>query len=190
MIIIGIDPGTIRMGYAIIECTNHKPRKVLSIGYVDISNVKEHPEKLKVIFEEIQNLIHCFHPDEMAIEAPFYGKNVQSMLKLGRAQGVAMSVAFSNQVAVTEYSPKKIKLSITGNGNASKEQVAAGLKNIIDFEYSGKNYDATDAMAAAICHCFQKNSPVQQFKKTVSTSKQAKKSSWKSFIEKNPDRKI
>lgn len=189
MIILGIDPGTIRMGYAVIQTSNFKPEKVLSIGIIDISKVSEHPEKLKIIFEKVQKIISEYHPQEMAVEAPFYGKNVQSMLKLGRSQGIAMAVAFAHQLKVTEYSPKKIKLSITGNGNAAKEQVSAVLRKLIDFEYDEKYLDATDALAVAVCHCFQKNNPVTN-SNTVSKKIKPKNNSWKNFIEKNPDRKI
>ncbi|HPQ09079.1 MAG TPA: crossover junction endodeoxyribonuclease RuvC [Bacteroidia bacterium] len=186
MIILGIDPGTIRMGYAIIKVNQNKPQEVLSIGYIDLSDNDNHSEKLKCIYEEIFHLIEKYQPNEMAIESPFYGKNVQSMLKLGRAQGVAMAVAFSNNLMVTEYSPKKIKLSITGNGNASKEQVASMLKNMLLFDYSEKYLDATDALAVAVCHCFQKNNPIKNSSKKTSSKKQ----SWKSFIEKNPSKII
>ncbi|RME17442.1 MAG: crossover junction endodeoxyribonuclease RuvC [Bacteroidetes bacterium] len=188
MIILGIDPGTVRMGYAVVQCDKKQPKKVLSIGYIDLTSIPEHPEKLKVIYEKLDNIITQYRPDEVAIELPFYGKNVQSMLKLGRAQGIAMAVAFAHQLPVAEYSPKKIKLSITGNGNASKEQVAGVLKNIVAFDYSEKYYDATDALAVAIGHCFQINYLVQnlQLKKTSTRQKQ----SWKRFIEKNPERTI
>ncbi|MCX7729440.1 MAG: crossover junction endodeoxyribonuclease RuvC [Bacteroidia bacterium] len=187
MIILGIDPGTVRMGYAIIECLNNQPTKVLSIGYIDLSDISEHPEKMKVIYEDLSELIKRFCPDEMAIESPFYGKNVQSMLKLGRAQGVAMAAGFVHHLSVTEYPPKTVKLSITGNGNASKEQVAAVLKSIVSFQYTEKYNDATDALSVAVCHCFHTQNPV----KLSSTKKNTSKGkTWKSFIEKNPHRKI
>ncbi len=189
MIILGIDPGTVRMGYAVIQTQNNQVQHLLSIGYWDLSSIVSHPEKLKVIYNELKTIICQFQPNALAIESPFYGKNVQSMLKLGRAQGVAMSVAFDNSLSVTEYSPKKIKLSITGNGNASKEQVFAMLKNILSFDYHDKHLDATDALAVAVCHCFQfNNTAINTSDKEKKISR--KKHSWKSFIEKFPDRKI
>jgi len=135
--------------------------------------------KLKKIFQEIQKIITTYRPDEMAIEAPFFGKNVQSMLKLGRAQGVAMAAAITKNVGITEYSPKKIKQSVTGNGNASKEQVAAMLVNILDQKLNAETLDSTDALATAICHHYQSNSPFGSGKKY---------SGWGSFIKDNPDR--
>lgn len=188
MIVLGIDPGTIRMGYAFVEYKNDKLQKVHSVGFIDISDISEHSEKLKIIFEELEQLIEKFTPEEMAIEAPFYGKNVQSMLKLGRAQGIAMAIGFINRMSVTEYSPKKIKLSITGNGNASKEQVAAVLKNIISFNYNEKYYDATDALAVAVCHCFHKKNILKSV--LPPKKKSPPKNPWKFFLEKNPNRKI
>ncbi|GAB4199457.1 MAG: crossover junction endodeoxyribonuclease RuvC [Bacteroidia bacterium] len=188
MIILGIDPGTIRMGYAVIQCDKNRPKEVLSIGYIDLSDISEQPEKLKIIYEELNQIIIRHHPDEMAVESPFYGKNVQSMLKLGRAQGIAMAVAFAHRLSVAEYSPKKIKLSITGNGNASKEQVAGVLKSIVSFDYSEKYLDATDALSVAVCHCFQKNNMRENPRPKKTSSR--KKQSWKNFIEQNPERKI
>lgn len=188
MLILGIDPGTVRMGYAVVEVNNFKPQKVLSIGYIDLSDVSEHPEKLKCIYDEVNFIIEKYRPNALAIESPFYGKNVQSMLKLGRAEGVAMAIAFVHHLSVTEYTPKKIKLSITGNGNASKEQVFAMLKNLIPFEYTDKYLDATDALAVAVCHCFQLNNNISPQTSVKKTKK--KKNAWKSFIQKHPDRKI
>lgn len=188
MIILGIDPGTIRMGYAVVQCDNNQPKEVLSIGYIDLSGISEHPEKLKVIYGELNEIILRYLPEEVAVESPFYGKNAQSMLKLGRAQGIAMAVAFAHGLPVTEYSPKKIKLSITGNGNASKEQVAGVLKSIVSFDYSEKYHDATDALSVAVCHCFQKNNLREKLRPKKTSSR--KKQSWKNFIEQNPGRKI
>lgn len=161
------------------------------MGYIDLSDTTSHPEKLKTIYEEIQQLIHKYKPTAMAVEAPFYGKNVQSMLKLGRSQGVAMAVAFANRLSVTEYAPKEVKLSITGNGNASKEQVSKMLHNLLCFDYSEKKLDATDALAVALCHWFhlntllKKNNPVQNNKK-----QSIKKNSWKKFLDKHPERTL
>lgn len=187
MTILGIDPGTIRMGYAIVKTHRAQSHEILSLGYINLSDIEEHPERLKVIFEEIEHLIQKYRPDALSIESPFYGKNVQSMLKLGRAQGIAMAVAFAHQLSVTEYSPKKIKLSITGNGNASKEQVLAMLKNILKFDYTEAYLDAADALAAAMCHCFQLYSSIPY---TPSKKSSSKKNKWQDFLDKNPHRKI
>lgn len=177
--LIGIDPGSNVMGFAIIEITNRKA-KVLEMGAISMRHLKEHQLKLKMIFEELQMLIDKYHPREMAIEAPFYGKNVQSMLKLGRAQGVAMAAGITKGVAVVEYAPKKIKKSITGKGGSSKEQVAAMLENILKVKIDDSDLDATDALATAVCHFFQSNS-------ALGTSKKYK--DWGSFIKDNPNRK-
>ncbi len=177
--LIGVDPGSNTMGFAIIEI-NKKQAKVLEMGAISMSYLKEHQLKLKMIFEEIQLLIQKYQPKEMAIEAPFYGKNVQSMLKLGRAQGVAMAAAITSNVDVIEYSPKKIKQSVTGNGNASKEQVAAMLENILKVKIDDTYLDATDALATAVCHFFQSSSAMGSRKKYKD---------WAGFIKDNPKRK-
>ena len=163
------------MGYGLITIEN-KNFDLLSMGVLHLSKLKSHELKLKKIFERTLALIEEYKPDELAVEAPFYGKNVQSMLKLGRAQGVAMSAALYRDIPIFEYSPKKIKMSITGNGNASKEQVASMLKSLLDIKELPKHLDATDGLAAALCHHFQKN--------TSSDSKSY--SGWKSFIAENP----
>tara|TARA_B100001057_G_scaffold85986_1_gene81878 strand:- start:2732 stop:3283 length:552 start_codon:yes stop_codon:yes gene_type:complete len=174
-IILGIDPGTTIMGYGLIIIENKK-FDLLSMGVLHLSKLNSHELKLKKIFERTLALIEEYKPDELAVEAPFYGKNVQSMLKLGRAQGVAMSAALYRDIPIFEYSPKKIKMSITGNGNASKEQVASMLKSLLDIKELPKHLDATDGLAAALCHHFQKN--------TSSDSKSY--TGWKSFIAENP----
>ena len=174
-IILGIDPGTTIMGYGIIN-VHKKKFELISMGVLDLAKLKTHELKLKKIFERTLQLIEEYKPDELAVEAPFFGKNVQSMLKLGRAQGVAMSAALYRNIPIFEYSPKKIKMSITGNGNASKEQVAAMLKSLLNIKELPKHLDATDGLAAAVCHHFQKDSP--------SSSKNY--SGWKSFITDNP----
>ncbi|MEO1258103.1 MAG: crossover junction endodeoxyribonuclease RuvC [Bacteroidota bacterium] len=176
--LIGVDPGSNVMGFAIIEINNRKA-KVLEMGAISMSYLKEHQLKLKMIFEELQLLIEKYQPKEMAIEAPFYGKNVQSMLKLGRAQGVAMAAAITSGVGVEEYSPKKIKQSVTGNGNASKEQVAAMLENILKVKIDDTYLDATDALATAMCHFFQSSSVLGNRKKYKG---------WSGFVKDNPDR--
>ncbi len=174
-IILGVDPGTTVMGYGIIEVEGRE-LKLLQFGVIQLSKYTGHELKLKKIFERITSLIEEYLPDEVALEAPFYGKNVQSMLKLGRAQGVAMAAALAREIPITEYAPRKIKQSVTGNGNASKEQVAAMLKNIFQFDDAPKLLDATDALAVAVCHYY--NGGV----------KQKGSSTWKAFIKDNPGR--
>ncbi len=177
--LLGVDPGTNVLGYGVIEISNRTPR-MLDLGIVTMHNLEEQQLKLKKIFEELQKIIRQYRPDEMAIEAPFYGKNVQSMLKLGRAQGVAIAAAITMGVEITEYSPKKIKQSVTGNGNASKEQVAAMLETILSVKLEENYLDATDALATAVCHFYQ-SSPVPGGGK--------KYKDWTSFLAENPDRK-
>lgn len=153
-IVLGIDPGTNIMGYGVMQVKG-KNLELLAMGVLNLGKITNHADKLKKIFERTLNLIEEYHPDEMAIEAPFYGKNVQSMLKLGRAQGVAMAAALTRSVPIFEYSPRKIKQSITGRGNASKEQVAAMLHNLLKYEELPRYLDATDGLAVAVCHYFQ-----------------------------------
>jgi crossover junction endodeoxyribonuclease RuvC len=179
-IILGIDPGTIVMGYGLIHVISHKP-SLLSLGVIKLEKYDEHADRLKKIFERVIGLIEEYKPDELAIEAPFFGKNVQSMLKLGRAQGVAIAAALSKNIPMTEYSPKKIKMSITGNGNASKEQVAAMLESILNFKHESKYLDATDALGAAVCHYFQSKPSASGAKKSYS--------GWDAFLKDNPKRK-
>lgn len=181
-IILGIDPGTSVLGYGIIEVKDKK-MKLLVLGVMHLSKLEDHHLRLQKIFERCVGLIEAYHPDEFAIEAPFYGKNVQSMLKLGRAQGVAIAAALSRQLPVTEYAPRKIKQSITGNGNASKEQVAAMLKSLLNIPDADmpKDLDATDGLAAAVCHFYQSNTP-------GGAATGAALSGWKAFVTKNPGR--
>ena len=152
-IILGIDPGTTIMGFGIIKVKNKKMEFIL-MNELLLNKYDDHYLRLKKIFERTIQLIDTYHPDEIAIEAPFFGKNVQSMLKLGRAQGVAMAAGLSRQVAITEYAPKKIKMAITGNGTASKEQVAKMLQSLLQLKTLPKNLDATDGLAAAVCHFY------------------------------------
>ncbi|MCS6819685.1 MAG: crossover junction endodeoxyribonuclease RuvC [Chitinophagales bacterium] len=181
-IILGIDPGTVVMGYGIIH-VNTAGIKLLSMGVVQLSKYGDSVKKLRVISEKVTGLIHQYQPEECAIEAPFFGRNVQSMLKLGRAQGVAIAAALIQGVEVFEYSPKKIKQSVTGNGNASKEQVAAMLQRLCHFTLQPKFLDATDALSAAVCHYLQKRS--------VHSQKQGKRySGWKEFIAANPSKRL
>ncbi|HIY49928.1 MAG TPA: crossover junction endodeoxyribonuclease RuvC [Candidatus Barnesiella excrementavium] len=176
-VIIGIDPGTNVMGYGILRIVGNKP-EVVAMGVIQLNKFESHYLRLRRIFERVLSLIEQYLPDEMAIEAPFFGKNVQSMLKLGRAQGVAMAAALSRDIPITEYAPLKIKMSITGNGGASKEQVAAMLQRILRIpdENMLPQLDATDGLAAALCHFYQTNRP--QVAKSYN--------SWKDFINKNP----
>ncbi len=152
-IILGIDPGTTIMGFGLIKVINKK-MEFIQLNELNLKKYDDHYLKLKLIFERTIELIDSHHPDEIAIEAPFFGKNVQSMLKLGRAQGVAMAAGLSREVPITEYSPKKIKMAITGNGNASKEQVAKMLQSLLSLKSLPKNLDATDGLAAAVCHFY------------------------------------
>lgn len=178
-IIIGIDPGTNIMGYGILGIVGKKP-KMIAMGVIQLNKFESHYLRLRRIYERVTQLVEQYLPDEMAIEAPFFGKNVQSMLKLGRAQGVAMAAALSRDVPITEYEPRKIKMAITGNGGASKEQVQAMLQRILDIPQSSllPQLDATDALAAALCHHYESDRP--KIEKGCS--------SWKEFISKNPGR--
>ena len=176
-IILGIDPGTTIMGYGLIKVVDKK-MSFIQLNELMLTKYSDHYTKLKLIFERTIELIDTYHPDEIAIEAPFFGKNVQSMLKLGRAQGVAMAAGLSREVSITEYSPKKIKMAITGNGNASKEQVAKMLQSLLGLKELPKNLDATDGLAAALCHHYQKKPGGDE--KSFN--------SWKDFINKNPGR--
>jgi crossover junction endodeoxyribonuclease RuvC len=176
-IILGIDPGTSITGYGVIKTVGTIP-ELITIGSIDLSKFDDHYIKLKHIFERTTGIIDEYHPDELAIEAPFYGKNVQSMLKLGRAQGAAIAAALSRSLPIFEYAPRKIKMSITGQGAASKEQVAAMLMNILKFSLTDIKLDATDGLAAALCHFYQTNKPYQE----------KGYNSWKDFMNKNPKR--
>jgi crossover junction endodeoxyribonuclease RuvC len=176
-IILGVDPGTQIMGYGLIEIVGKNP-KVLVYGIAQLSKIEDPYRRLQTLFERLMQLIKEYEPTDLAIEAPFFGKNVQSMLKLGRAQGVAMAAAMANNMSVTEYLPRKVKQAITGNGNASKEQVAAFVQNILKLETKPETFDATDALGVALCHFYQLNSPIAQKGFT----------SWKDFINKNPGR--
>lgn len=181
-IILGIDPGTTIMGYGII-LVRGKRSELLTMGVLKLHKLSEHEDKLKKIFERTITLIDEYHPDELAIEAPFFGKNVQSMLKLGRAQGVAMAAALSRSLPIFEYSPRKIKQSITGQGSASKEQVAKMLQGIFGFEESPQYLDATDGLAAAVCHSYQGQAGSDG-------SQKKKYTGWKAFLGDNPERKV
>jgi len=181
-IILGIDPGTAVMGYGLVKETGSK-MELISLGVVKMEKIDDHMLKLQRIFEKTAQLIDNYHPDCLAIEAPFYGKNIQVMLKLGRAQGVAMAAALSRNVTITEYSPRKIKQSITGNGNATKEQVAAMLQTLLKFTETPEFLDATDGLAVAVCHSFQKIST-----KTGKGGSKKSYSGWETFVQDNKER--
>lgn len=176
-IILGIDPGTTIMGFGLIKVVDKK-MEFIQLNELNLKKYDDHYLKLKLIFERTIELIDTHHPDEIAIEAPFFGKNVQSMLKLGRAQGVAMAAGLSREIPITEYSPKKIKMAITGNGNASKEQVAKMLQNLLTLKELPKNLDATDGLAAAVCHFYNAG------RITVGKSY----SGWSAFVKQNPNK--
>ena len=175
--IIGIDPGTNILGFGIISISGNKP-EYISSGIIDMRKISDHNLKLEKIYNSIIKILDKFHPEELSIEAPFYGKNVQSMLKLGRAQGVVLGAAFSRSLKVAEYAPRKIKMAVTGNGNASKEQVALMLTKFFKLKSVPEPLDATDAIAVALCHYFQKD--IKYDDKGAKT--------WKEFIRMNPKR--
>lgn len=176
-IILGIDPGTTIMGFGLIRVVGKK-MEFLQMNELLLTKYTDPYVKLKLIFERTIELIDTYHPDEIAIEAPFFGKNVQSMLKLGRAQGVAMAAGLSREVPITEYLPKKIKMAITGNGNASKEQVAKMLQSLLKLKTLPKNLDSTDGLAAAVCH-FYNSGKIEMGKSYTG---------WEAFVKQNEKR--
>lgn len=178
-IILGIDPGTLLMGYSIIEIRNGD-MLMIEMETLRMAGKKDNHERLHLIHKKVSELIIIYKPHEFAIEAPFFGKNVQSMLKLGRAQGVAIAAAISAGIPVTEYSPRKVKQSITGNGNADKVQVWKMLRELLKLKEEPKYFDAADALAIAVCHHFQLNSLIAKAGKGFN--------GWDDFIKKNPQR--
>lgn len=178
MIILGIDPGTNILGYALLEAQKDTKR-LIDMGVIKIKKYETHSLKLREIYFQVQEIIENYNPTEMAIEAPFYGKNPQSMLKLGRAQGVAMAAGITMGLNICEYAPKKIKKAVTGRGTASKEQVRDLLKQILKIEIHDSYLDATDALATALCHHIQLSSPLASM---------SKGKGWGSFIKNNPGR--
>ena len=178
-IILGIDPGTNLMGYGVLRVEGQRA-EALALGVIDLHKVSDTYLKLGHIYGRVSGIIREYLPDEMAIEAPFFGKNVQSMLKLGRAQGVAIAAAIQHDVPIHEYAPMKIKMALTGTGGASKEQVAGMLQRILklDAEQMKQHFDATDALAAAYCHFMQSNRPEST----------AHYRSWKDFVNKNKEK--
>ena len=180
MIILGIDRGTTVLGYGLIHIKKNK-LELINFGIIQLSKLPTHPDKLKRIFDRLDGIIKEFKPDEMAIEAPFFGKNVQSMLKLGRAQGVAIAASLSHNVPFEEYSPRRIKQAITGNGNASKEQVALMLQKLLNFNEMPKYLDATDGLAVAVCHHFSKG---------IGEHNKEKTGNWDAFLKLNPSETV
>jgi len=176
-IILGIDPGTTIMGFGLIKVIDKK-MEFIQLNELILKKYSDPYTKLSLIFDRTIELIETYHPDEIAIEAPFFGKNVQSMLKLGRAQGVAMAAGLSRQIPITEYLPKKIKMAITGNGNASKEQVAKMLQSMLKIKELPKNLDSTDGLAAAVCHFYNTNKPNAEKSYT----------GWEAFVKQNKKR--
>ncbi len=176
-VILGIDPGTTIMGFGVIRVINKK-MEFVQLNELQLTKYSDHYLKLKKIFERTIELIDTYNPDEIAIEAPFFGKNVQSMLKLGRAQGVAMAAGLSREIPITEYLPKKIKMAVTGNGNASKEQVAKMLQQMLQLKSLPKNLDSTDGLAAAVCH----------FYNSSNTTSKKNYSGWDAFVRLNEHR--
>lgn len=179
--ILGIDPGTMQMGYSLVACNGAKV-ELMSMGTLLLTSYKDVYVRLEKIHATVGQLIESYKPTAFAIEAPFFGKNVQSMLKLGRAQGVAIAVAMQHGLSVTEYSPKKVKQAVTGNGNASKEQVWGMLKNTFSLEEIPRYFDASDALAVAVCHYYQLTSPLRFSSKNMKN--------WADFIKKNPGKII
>ena len=184
-IILGIDPGTMVMGYGVIR-EQGKQMELLTMGVINLKKLENQAMKLKKIFERVLEIINEYHPDELAIEAPFFGKNVQSMLKLGRAQGVAMAAALYRDIPIFEYSPKTIKQTITGNGSASKEQVSKMLQAMLRFTEVPEFFDATDALAAAVCHYLDRGKDVNYTK--PKHNRKSASAQWSQFVQQNPDR--
>ena len=178
-VIMGIDPGTNVMGYGVLGI-NGKTPQVIVMGVIQLNKMESHYLRLSRIFERVTGLVEQYLPDELAIEAPFFGKNVQSMLKLGRAQGVAMAAALSRDIPIAEYAPLSIKQSVTGSGSASKEQVANMLRHILKIPQDKMPHllDATDALAAALTHFYETGKP------KIETGAK----SWEQFLRQNPDR--
>ena len=192
--IMGIDPGTNYMGYGVLEGEGRTLRSVV-LGDIDLHTMSDPYRKLRYIFDRVSKLVDDYAPREVALESPFFGTNVQSMLKLGRAQGVAIAAALSLQVGITEYAPMRIKQAITGRGSASKEQVAQMINSILHTDYQPRKLDATDGMAVALCHFFTTANPITQAmggarRKGLGGDLKARRGSrsWESFVQNNPDR--
>ena len=178
-IILGIDPGTTIMGYGVIRCRGKAQVELVEMGALHMSKIKDHALKLKRIYDRVSALIDTHAPDELAVEAPFFGQNVQSMLKLGRAQGVALAAALAKEIPVAEYAPRRVKQAVTGSGAASKEQVAGMVQRTLSIPIRDmpKDLDATDGLAVALCHHYQ-----------LATPKMQRGGGWKGFLADNPER--
>lgn len=194
--IMGIDPGTNYMGYGVIEIRNGKP-EALVMGEIDMHKIKDAHQKLAYIFERVRSLTDSYRPTQVAFESPFFGENVQSMLKLGRAQGVAIAavLSVSKEIAIEEYAPMRIKQAITGRGSSSKQQVAKMINSILSTDYQPRKLDATDGMAVALCHWFTSSNVLTRAtagdkRKGLGGDTKSRKgsSSWESFVKSNPDR--
>ncbi|NND95480.1 MAG: crossover junction endodeoxyribonuclease RuvC, partial [Flavobacteriales bacterium] len=168
-------------GYGMV-LVNQTELKMVTAGCIKLNKYEDQATRLRFIFDRLITLIDEYHPDELSIEAPFYGKNVQSMLKLGRAQGVAIAAALSRQIPYVEYAPRRIKQAITGNGASSKEQVSAMLKSILKNDQLPKELDATDGLAAAVCHHYSMTG--------IASMSSGGSKNWDSFIKQNSDRVI
>lgn len=191
-VILGIDPGTNLMGYALLTAEKRQP-VMIALGVIELGKIENHYVRLRRIFERVSMLAEQYRPDALAIEAPFFGKNVQSMLKLGRAQGVAIAAALARNIPVTEYEPRSIKQAVVGNGGASKEQVRAMLVRILglDEETLPRQLDATDALAAALCHYYEMTNPLAVAASVAvagTARKKPRSRSWADFVNSNPDR--
>ncbi len=196
-IILGIDPGTVVMGYALLGA-HEGNLSLVEMGVLRLDTTQEHPERLEAIFQRIQTLVALYRPTCMALEAPFFGKNVQSMLKLGRAQGVAMAAGMLHRLPVTEYAPRSIKQAITGKGNATKETVRMVLEHTLDFTTEEKMpLDATDALSVALCHYYTVEAPVSRArllagspvkKAARKTGRKSTSAAWEAFARSNSDR--
>ncbi len=189
-IILGIDPGTQILGYSLIEVVEDKPR-VMVLDVLYLKKISDFNLRIRKIFDSTLRLIDTFHPDHLAIEAPFFGKNVQSMLKLGRAQGVAIAAAMSRDLSFSEYEPATIKQIVTGNGTASKEQVAMMLRSILQFPDEPRYFDATDALAVAYTCFMERWNPLADIRQQLNVKKKrqtkSRRQSWTDFVQQNPE---
>ena len=188
--ILGIDPGTQILGYSVLEIVEGKPR-VLVLDVLYLKKIADFNLRIRKIFDSTLRIIDTFHPDHLAIEAPFFGKNVQSMLKLGRAQGVAIAAAMSRDLSFSEYEPATIKQTVTGNGTAAKEQVAMMLRSILSFPDEPQYYDATDALAVAYTCYMERWNPLADLRNQLMVKKKrqtkSRRQSWTDFVNQNPE---
>ena len=186
-IILGIDPGTRILGFGVIHVLDSKVEYV-DMGVINLKKVTDHFVTLKTIHQEVAKIIEKYNPDELAIEAPFYGKNVQVMLKLGRAQGAAIAAALQRNIPIFEYAPRSVKLAVTGKGAASKEQVSLMAQRILGIDFPQEYLDATDALAIALCHHYHISSPLAAVQGSGKKLSGRGKSTWEQFVESNPGR--